>query len=116
LTLDFVVAGVAGGAVFALWRGSAGGAGFLCACLWLALNTVLLARLLEAITVGQRAAAAFWLACAKIPLSYLVLYWLFQARFLDTWGLTAGILSLPVVLGFRGIAARQHHQVSEEGR
>jgi len=83
--------------------------------MWLALNTVLLARLLEAMTVGQRPDIALYLACAKIAPSYLILYWLFQARFLDTWGLTAGILSLPVVLGYRGIVARRNHQVSEEG-
>ena len=110
------MAGVAGGLVFGIARSEAAGVGFLSACLWLALNTVLLARLLEAVTVGKRPGLAWLLACAKIPLSYLILYWLFQVDYLDAWGLTAGILTLPVVLGWRGSTLWRSHQVSEEGR
>lgn len=92
------------------------GVSYLCACLWLALNTILLSRMLEAVTLGgpRGAGLALLLACAKIPFSYAILFWLYQAEFLDDWGLTAGVLSLPVVLLARGIAMRQR-QVSEEG-
>jgi hypothetical protein len=117
LTIDLVVLGLAGAVPAAIWWNESAAAGFLCACLWLALNTVLLARLLEAVTLGgeRGAGIGLLLACAKIPVSYAILFWLYQVDFLDKWGLTAGVLSLPVVLLARGIAVRQRH-ISEEGR
>jgi hypothetical protein len=76
----------------------------------------LLSRLLEAITMGgeRGAGIGLLLACAKIPLSYAILFWLYQVRFLDKQGLTAGVLSLPVILLVRGIAVRRR-QEREEG-
>ena len=104
-----------GAIVMGFARSEPAGAGFLCACLWLALNTLLLSRLLETITVGKQPGTALLLACAKLPLSYLILYWLFQVDYLDSLGLTVGILTLPVVLGLRGSTHWRRHHVNEEG-
>jgi hypothetical protein len=116
VAVDFAIVGVVGAIAFGVLKSEAMGAGFLCACLWLALNTVLLSRLLETITIGQRPGLALLFACAKIPLSYLILYWLFQAPYLDAGGLTVGILTLPAVLAFRGSIVRRKTHVIEEGR
>jgi hypothetical protein len=114
---DFVALGCVGAIVAMFLGNEVQGVSFLAALIWLALNTVLLARLLEVVMLGGRngAGVGLLLGCAKIPASYAILYWLYQVPYLDRWGLTVGVLCLPVVLVARGIAWRQH-QVSEEGR
>jgi hypothetical protein len=113
--IDFAVVGAVGCLAFGLARSGAAGAGFLCACFWVALNTLLLAGMLESITLGRNPLVPLLLSCAKIPLSYLILFWLYRVEYLDSIGLTAGILTLPVVLGWRGSTVWRRHQVNEEG-
>ena len=66
----------------------------------------MLAWLLGAATGPTRAPRwfVFALACAKIPASYLILFWLFGLDYLDPMGLATGLAMLPAVLLFRGLA------------
>lgn len=113
---DLVLIGLIGGLAGGLWRGETFGWSVLAACLWLALNFSLLAWLLGGVFSGRRPPCLFIiiLACAKIPASYFLLYWLYRADYLDAWGLTAGILVLPVVLLVRGLTGRPREQLTEE--
>ncbi len=113
-SVDCLLLGLAGGVVIACWRALAGslagglsaGLAYAVACAWLALNFSALALLLLALTAPRRVSRwfIFALACAKLPLSYLLLFWLFTGSALAPVYLMAGIASLPVVLVCRGIA------------
>jgi hypothetical protein len=113
---DLVLIGLLGALPAGLWRGESTGWSFLAACLWVALNFSLLAWLLNAAFSGRRPSCLFviTLVCAKIPASYFLLYWLYRADYLDALGLTAGILVLPVVLLYRGLAGRPREQATED--
>jgi hypothetical protein len=105
---DFAALATGGGALSALIWGSGIGFSFAAASLWLALNFCLLAWLLGAIATRGRTSRLFIaaVACAKIPLSYLILYWLFRLDYMEPVGLSAGLASLPAVLLFRGLLLR----------
>ena len=105
---DFIVLGVAGGVLGSVLFGMGIGFSFLAACLWLALNFTALAWLLGAAVSGERHPRWFILAlvCAKIPASYLILYWLYRAEYLEPLGLSAGLAALPVVLLFRALVTQ----------
>ncbi len=105
---DFAVLGAGGGLLGAILFGLGPGCSFLAGCLWLALNFTALSWLLGAVLSGQRHTRWFLLAlaCAKIPASYLILFWLFRAEYLEPLGLSAGLLALPVVLLFRGLVTQ----------
>lgn len=113
---DLVIIGLAGGLAGGLWRTETFGWSVLAACLWLALNFSLLAWLLGGYGAENRPPCLFVIivACAKIPASYFLLYWLYRADYLDAWGLTAGMLVLPVVLLVRGLTGRPREQSTEE--
>lgn len=108
-----LIGGIAAGSAF----GESSGWSFLLGCLWLALNFTLLAWLLSLAGPEKRPAGSFifWLVCAKIPASYLLLYWLYTADYLNVAGLTAGLLLLPVVLVWRGIAQSREGLNQGEG-
>jgi hypothetical protein len=82
------------------------GVSFTIACLWVALNFVLLGWLLGAATAPGGSGRLFLLLlmCAKIPAAYLLLYWLFSRSYLEAGGLVAGLTTLPVVILYRGLA------------
>ena len=113
---DLLVVGVAGGIVAGLVRSEAAAASFLLGCLWLALNFTLLAWILSMFGAANRPAGSFvfWLVCAKIPASYFLLYWLYAVDYLDTAGLTAGLLVLPLVLVYRGLAWAGKSKIEEK--
>lgn len=111
---DCLWLGLAGGVILGAWlalaqspaAGLGAGLAYAVACAWLALNFSALALLLLAITAPKRPSRwfIFALACAKLPISYLLLFWLFTGSSLAPVYLVAGIASLPVVLVCRGIA------------
>ena len=105
---DQVAVGLVGGALAGIFAGEGAGFSLLAACLWLALNFTALAWLMGALTSGQRFSKLFifTLACAKIPASYSILYWLFTREYLEPMWLTVGIITFPAVLVFRGIKGR----------
>jgi hypothetical protein len=114
---DFVIVAAAGGVVGAVLLGEGFGFSVAAACLWLALNFSALAWLLAAATSPKRASRLFLftLACAKIPASYFILYWLYRMEYLEPVGLTIGLSSLPVVILFRGLRWRPEKKAGEEG-
>lgn len=103
---DFAVTGLIGGALCCIPFGLGFGFAFAAGNLWLGLNFALLAWLLGAATGPGRAPRwfIFALACAKIPVSYLILFWLFGLDYLNPMGLASGLAMLPAVLLFRGLA------------
>ena len=111
---DCLVLGVTGGFVLFAWRalaespaaGLSAGIAYAVACAWLALNFSALALLLLAITARKKASRwfIFALACAKLPASYLLLFWLYTGGVFAPVYLTAGVASLPAVLVWRGLA------------
>ena len=106
IVLDFAALAFTGGALCCIFFGLGFGFAFCAANLWLGLNFALLAWLLGAATGPQPAPRwfVFALACAKIPVSYLILFWLFGLDYLDPMGLATGLAMLPAVLVFRGLA------------
>ncbi|MCH7471472.1 hypothetical protein IIA79_00770 [bacterium] len=117
MVMDFAVVGVVGGLGLGIWRGEEFGFSFLAACLWLALNFTALTWLLTAYTSPRRPSGLFIfaLACAKIPASYLILFWLYRVEYLEVVGLTVGLVMLPMVLLFRGLISRFAPKTGEEG-
>lgn len=116
VVLDFAVLGFGGGILILPFFGNAIAFSFCAGCLWLGLNFAALAWLLGALSGPRKASRwfIFAVACAKIPLSYLILFWLFRLDFLEPVGLVAGLATLPAVLIFRGLAGRR--VVSPESR
>jgi len=114
---DLLAVGFTGGVVAGIFFTETAAVSFLLGCLWLALNFSLLAWILKMFGGDQRPSGSFifWLACAKIPASYFLLYWLYAVDYLDTAGLTAGLLVLPVVLVFRGLARSREEQIRGRG-
>jgi hypothetical protein len=114
LGLGVGVSGAQGASV-----GLLAGLAFFVACAWLALNFSALALLLLAITATERPSRwfIFALACAKLPLSYLLLFWLFTGGAFAPGYLVAGIACLPAVLVFRGVAGARERRdkPGEEG-
>ncbi len=106
IVLDFAVLAFGGGILTAPFFGAGIAFSFCAACLWLGLNFAALAWLLSAIAGPLKASRwfIFAVACAKIPLSYLILFWLYRLDYMDPVGLTAGLAMLPAVLVFRGLA------------
>ena len=104
---DFAVVAAGGGVVLSPFLGLGFGFSFAVACLWLALNFSALAWGIGALTSGQRVSRLFIFAvvCAKIPVSYLILFWMYRADYLEPVGLTVGLSTLPVVLFVRGLWA-----------
>jgi hypothetical protein len=110
-----LIAAVTLGFVF----GSEFGFSLFCACLWGALNIMLLAWLLSAVKPAQSPAERpprwfiFILVCAKIPASYFILFWIFTRDYLSPAGLAAGLTTLPVVLFIYGLRSAKSN--NEEG-
>jgi hypothetical protein len=104
--------GVVAGAVQGASAGLLAGLAFGLACAWWALNFSALALLLLATTATERPNRwfIFALACAKLPLSYLLLFWLFTGGVFEPVYLAAGIASLPAVLVVRGLASARERQ------
>ena len=118
---DCIVLGLFGGLVFIVLGHEVSGVSFACGALWTALNFCLLGWMIGAVlhAKGQPKLFIFVLACAKIPASYYLLYWLYQTEYLEPIGLTAGLSLLPVVLLFRGLVAAGQAgttKLSEEGK
>lgn len=103
---DFAALALIGGALLCIPFGMGFGFSFCAANLWLGLNFAALAWLLGAATGPQHAPRwfVFALACAKIPVSYLILFWLFGLDYLAPMGLATGLAMLPAVLVFRGLS------------
>jgi hypothetical protein len=109
LVRDQCIAGLAGALLLLILKGEGAAYGFLAACLWLALNSILLGWFIGALTApnSPNKLLVFILACAKIPAAYLLLLWLFSLSYLEPFGLAAGLTTLPLVLLFRGLASRR---------
>lgn len=117
---DCLLLGLAGGTGFGVGLGLAqgasiglsAGASYCAACAWLAFNFSALALLLLAISAPERPSRwfIFALACAKLPASYLLLFWLFTGGVFMPVYLVAGMVSLPVVLVVRGMASARNWQ------
>ena len=114
---DLVFLGLGGGIIVGILAEEPAGFSLAAACLWLALNFAALSWLICALVTPQRVSRLFifGLACAKIPASYLILYWLCRAEYLAPVWLAVGFASLPVVLLYRGIVSRPVASPSEEG-
>jgi hypothetical protein len=106
IVLDFAVLAFSGGILSLPFFGQGIAFSFCAGCLWLGLNFAALAWLLSAVAGPLKASRwfIFAVACAKIPLSYLILFWLYRLDYLEPVGLTAGLAMLPAVLIFRGLA------------
>jgi len=114
---DQALLALGGGIIVGIFAGETAGFSLAAAGIWLALNFAALSWLISAVITPQRVSRLFifGLACAKIPASYLILYWLCRAEyFAPTW-LAVGFASLPVVLLYRGILSRPVASPSEEG-
>lgn len=113
---DLALLAITGGALGWVLFGSRHALSFSCGCLWAALNFGLLSWLIDA-AVGEARRHSqlfiFLLACAKIPASYFVLYWLYSVDYLEPVGLSIGLAALPLALVFRALAMRAG---GEEGR
>ena len=103
---DLIVIGLAGGLLAVPVFGLRQGLSFCLGCFWVALNFFLLAWLLSLILSPRRVSRLFILliACAKIPASYVLLWWFYQIDYLEPVGVTVGLAVLPVVLLYRGLA------------
>jgi len=118
---DSLVAGALIAVAMTLFPGEGQAFSFFAGCAWAVLNFTLLALLLVSLSSRKKANRLFTfvLACAKIPASYYLLYWLYRAEYLEPVSLTAGITLLPVVLLFRGLLyardAGTAKKASEEG-
>lgn len=118
---DSLVAGAVIAVAMVIFPGEGQAFSFFSGCAWAVLNFVLLAWLVVSLSAPKRVNRlfTFMLACAKIPASYYLLYWLYRAEYLEPVSLTAGIALLPVVLLFRGLQfareAGSAKKVSEEG-
>jgi hypothetical protein len=116
---DCLALGFTGAVATGVFAGIAQASAFLIACGWLALNFTALALLLLAVSGEKRPGRLFilFLACVKLPASYLLLFWLYACGVFPVIWLTAGICSLPVVLVIRGIywARAGQDKPSEEG-
>lgn len=118
---DALIAGAIAGVAMTAYPGEGQAFSLAAGCLWAALNFYLLSLLIVSLAAPDRANRLFifMLACAKIPASYYLLYWLYRAEYLEPVGLTAGISLLPVVLLFRGLlqarTAGTAKNASEEG-
>jgi hypothetical protein len=115
---DLALLGLAGALIGGIWLGEASGTSFLLACLWAASNLALLSLFISTM-IAQKTPArllVFILVCAKIPASYLILYWLLSADFTDMTGLVAGLVAFPAVLIVRGLLDRPTDPIVEEGR
>jgi len=106
-TLYFLTLAVLGGAIATILYGSRVGVSFALGCGWLALNIVLLGLLILAVSDPQRPRKllATLLACAKIPLAYILLLWLLSRDFITPAGIIAALAALPVVLVAAGLTA-----------
>jgi len=115
---DLAILGLGGGLVAGIYFGEAAACSFLLACLWAAANIALLALFVSTIFAQKSPTRllVFILVCAKIPASYLILYWLLSAEFTDQRGLVAGLVAFPIVLIVRGLRDRPIDPVVEEGR
>lgn len=115
---DLALLGLGGAIIAGIWLGEATGSSFLLACLWAASNLAVLSLFISTI-IAQKSPAGllvFILVCAKIPASYLILYWLLSADFTDMTGLVAGLVAFPAVLIVRGLLDRPTDPIVEEGR
>jgi hypothetical protein len=115
---DTVILGLTGGLICGLAVSEWTGWSFLAGCLWMALNLILLGWLIGALTAPKRTRGLtiFLLECAKIPLAYLLLFWLCTRKFIEPIGLAAGIATLPVVVLLRGLAgSASHSSVNKRG-
>ena len=106
---DMVVWGVAGGLLTWPFFGEGQAFSVTCGLLWMALNFSLLGWLLESL-LGRRESSRvfnFSLACAKIPASYFILYWLYSSEYFEPVGLSAGLAALPAVLLVRALISQR---------
>ena len=115
VTMDLALLALAGAIPVLVVFGSTQSAGFVCSTLWTAINFLALSWLVISLMSGKSAPRLFIfaLACAKIPASYYLLFWLFRVDYLGPAGLVAGLTTLPVVLLFRGLTAARE-QVRQE--
>ena len=103
---DLAVIGTVGGLILAFSWGESRGVSFLAGCLWMVVNFVILSWMLRLATGKRKPNIKFVLLfiCVKIPALYFLLYWLFRSVYLDGVSLAVGLMTLPPVLLFRGIA------------
>jgi hypothetical protein len=115
---DSAIIGLAGGLLIGLFYHEWTAWSFLIGSLWVALNLLMLGWLIGAITARKRAGGCVLLLmeCAKIPLAYLLLFWLCTRKFVEPMGLAAGIATLPLVILLRGLAgSASHFSVKKRG-
>ncbi len=115
---DALVACAIIGVAMAVYPGEGQAFSLVAGCIWASLNFYLLALLVVSLAARNRGNRLFIfvLACAKIPASYYLLYWLFRTEYLEPVGLTAGITLLPVVLLFRGLLQARNAGTAENVR
>ncbi len=108
LIRDYLALGLAAALLGSIVGYEALAISFGAGCIWVGINTALLAWLLGAMLrlQGRSRTFIFLLSCAKIPAAYLLLYWLFTRDYLEPMGLAAGLITLPVVIVVRGLSAR----------
>lgn len=104
---DLIFIAAVGGVALSLYPGAGFSFSFAAGCLWLALNFSALAWVIGALVSPERPSRLFVFAvvCAKIPASYLILFWMYRADYLEPVGLTVGLSTLPVVIFVRGLWA-----------
>lgn len=118
---DCLIAAIAISLAMLIYPGQGQAFSLLAGGIWVCINFYLLAMLTASILSGkgQGKLFIFMLACAKIPASYYLLFWLCRVHYMEPVGLTAGISLLPVVLLFRGLLAAgragNSKAASEEG-
>jgi hypothetical protein len=115
---DAVILGLAGCLLLVLLGREWTGWSFLAGCLWMGLNLLMLGWLIGALVSRKRAGGHVLLLmeCAKIPLAYLLLFWLCTRKFVEPMGLAAGIATLPLVILLRGLAgSASHFSVKKRG-
>lgn len=91
-------------------------------CIWVATNFLLLSWLIGMVVALKQAPKLFifLVACAKLPASYFLLWWLYQITHFEPLGITIGICLLPPVLLARGLISikgeGKHRTNFEEGK
>ena len=94
----------------------------LCGALWAAANLLALSWLLYLVVQGKRSRRLFIfpIACAKLPASYFLLWWLIRVDYTEPLGVAIGICLMPPVLLARGLylfrQSDTHPDANKEGR
>lgn len=119
---DTAFAGLAAGIIALVFTSEGLALSVVCGSFWMATNFLALGLLLILVLTGKQVPRLFIfpVACAKLPASYFLLWWLIRADYLEPLGVAIGICLMPPVLVVRGLALfRQYdtrQSISEEGR